>query len=104
MPELPPWLIFTSALNSQLTHFSFIQNKWLAAPSPGMAPFLTVHDSGRSLAFQPSSVEPSNMGFHSSALCLAERTTVDRARKDAVLRNFMAYKGSVSQRMSIPRR
>src|SRR5271166_3257678 len=92
MPELPPWLIFTSALNSQFTHFSFIQNRWLAGPSPVMAPFFTVQDSGRSFAFQPSRVEPSNIGFHSSALCRAARARVDIARKDAVLRSFMAYK------------
>src|ERR1700722_8516996 len=91
MPEFPPWLILTSALNSQLTHFSFIQNKWLAGPSPVMAPFLTVQDSGCSFAFQPSRVEPSNIGIQSSALWRAERTTAAAARKNAILENFIVH-------------
>jgi hypothetical protein len=37
-------------------------------------------------------------------LDLAIATRAVAARKNAVLEKFMAYKGSVSQRMSIPRR
>src|SRR6266496_5041783 len=53
IPELPPSLIFTSALNSQFSHSRTIQNRWLASPSPVMHPSRTVQLSGRSLAFQP---------------------------------------------------
>src|ERR1700691_1628645 len=90
IPEFPMCPIFTSALNSQFTHFSVIQNRWLSGPSPVMAPSFTVHDSGCSLAFQPLSVEPSNIGFQSSDLCLAEPISAVRARKNASFENFMA--------------
>src|SRR5690242_6166781 len=61
MPEFPPSLIFTSALNSQFVHWRTIQNKWLASPSPTIIPSLAVQDSGFWLAFQPSRVFPSNI-------------------------------------------
>src|SRR4051812_42994537 len=64
MPEFPPSLIFASALNSQFPHSRTIQNKWLASPSPTMAPSFTLHDSGWAFAFQPSRVLPSNILTH----------------------------------------
>src|SRR4051812_375712 len=61
MPELPLWLSFTSARNSQFSHSRSIQKRWLAGPSPVRTPFTTFQLSGCSLAFQPFSVLPSNM-------------------------------------------
>src|SRR6478672_169065 len=61
MPELPLWLSLTSARNSQSSHSRPIQKRWLTGPSPTIAPSTTFQLSGRSLAFQPSRVLPSNM-------------------------------------------
>src|ERR1035441_7102473 len=59
--ELPEWFSFTSARNSQFSHSRVIQKRWLAGPSPVMAPSTTFQLPGFSLACQPSRVFPSNM-------------------------------------------
>src|SRR5258708_2020558 len=83
MPELPPWLILTSAWNSQFSHSSTIQKRWLAGPSPTISPFLALQLCGFSLAFQPSSVFPSNMLFQPSwANADAAQRAIARGRND----------------------
>src|SRR5947199_3152903 len=76
MPELPEWFSFTSARNSQFSHSRAIQNKWLAGPSPVIAPPTTFQLSGLPLAFHPFSVLPSNMEIQPS---LAAAPALDAA-------------------------
>src|SRR5205807_1817794 len=76
---------------SQSAHSWTIQKRWLASPSPVMAPSRTVHDSGFWLAFQPLRVLPSNMLIQPS-LPAAERAA-GKNKTVARMRVFIAAPG-----------
>src|SRR4051794_28683508 len=96
MPEFPPSLIFTSALNSQFLHSRSVQNRWLLSPSPTIVPSLALQDSGFSFAFQPISVFPSNILIH--PLSCAERTEIERTPRPRTAKAFTQIMGTIVSR------